>query len=170
MTLFFININSIVYGLTWCLLLVSGCRQWVPLVYTKLYSRVEWFSTTCDFRKPTSLCGSGIFLGAQFQKISEFQAAKFSFSKNHRDHKNLYFQYIQEQIESQIKNFYIYVFPQKGKTVFDLTNRGKNNWGVSLHFYPYQRICCPLSQASNTFLVVADFRVTVKICGGPATS
>ena len=31
-------------------------------------SRVEWFSTFCDFWKATRFCWSGIFLGGQFQK------------------------------------------------------------------------------------------------------
>ena len=39
--------------------------------------------------RPTHLCRSSIFLGVQFQKIGNLGcAAKFSFSKNHRDLNN----------------------------------------------------------------------------------
>ena len=37
------------------------------------YSRVEWFSTSCDFRKATRFCRSGIFYNT---KIDEFCGAR----------------------------------------------------------------------------------------------
>ena len=55
-----------------------------------LYSRVEWFSTFCDFRKPARCSWSGIIFGVQFQKTSKLGRArvarteKFSFLKIHR--------------------------------------------------------------------------------------
>ena len=73
------------------------------------HSRVEWFSTYCDFRILTHCCWSGIILGVLFHSgnfgcVTSYgggaPAAKFKIFKNQRDMENDFFFYL------QISSFY----------------------------------------------------------------
>ena len=61
--------------------------SWIGDAYTYIYTlyiRVEWFSTIFRILKTTQGCWSGIYIGAQFQKISNFGRCKvFIFNKSH---------------------------------------------------------------------------------------
>ena len=55
------------------LTLIKNVKEISPCVQ---HTRVEWYSTFCDFRKRALCCRSGIFLWVQFQKIGEFGLAR----------------------------------------------------------------------------------------------
>ena len=77
---------------------VSFVPDGLPMVSaTLLQVRVEWFSTIFRISKTTQGCRSCIYLGAQFQKIGNFDhtcarltRSKVPFPKNHKDLINVY--------------------------------------------------------------------------------
>ena len=129
---------------------------------------MEWFSTFFDFWKPAHFCWSDIFLGTQFQKISNFGGAraKFLFSKNHRDLKNKIFFWkfaetflIHQRTISKNKIgrkvcLIFFYFPIMGKTVFDLY-KVKINFFEFLFIFSFNKIkeyvptCCRLKIPLN---------------------
>ena len=105
-------------------------------VHCTVYSRVEWFSTFCDFRKATRFCRSGVFFLVQYQNIIEFRSTharlSFHFQKVTgtlqvkiflKICRNLHYMYIKEQLPKwkfEIKTVLIlfFIFQKWAKRCF----------------------------------------------------